>query len=270
MLMGLEAVLEFGNACSLQVVSSVRSDCGSDPGMRGCSGHAIFSLMASNTRQGAKMLVEFGASVLGKDGKQLGTVSGMLVNAGTKHATSVVVDEGLLNPAKHMIGVSTIARSDQDGLHLEESVTEAQSESSALESEEVSSPQRVEPSTTFIPAAGVGGPLYADAPPAAGDYPDSGSFFDIAPLDPPAVEVESNLGENEVVLNKGTRAISSDHHHLGDVVAFELGEMGLVESVTVSEGVIFKQRSTFSVTEIKEFGTDTVYLGLPKSHAEAR
>ena len=216
------------------------------------------------------MQVEFGASVFGKGGKRLGVVNGLLVDAGTKRATSIVVDEGLFESAKHMIAVSAIARSDQDGLHLEESAARAESESSALDSEEVSFPQRDEPSTTFIPAAGVGGPLYADAPPAPGDYPDSGSFFDIAPLDPPAVEVESNLGENEVVLSKGTRALSSDHHHLGDVVAFELGEMGLVEGVTVSEGLIFKERSTFASADIDEFGTDTVHLGLTKSAAEGR
>ena len=213
------------------------------------------------------MQIEFGASILGKGGKRLGAVDGLLIDAGTKRVTSVVVDEGLFDSAKHMIGVSSIARSDQDGLHLQESAARAESESSAEDSEEVSFPQRVEPSTTFIPAAGVGGPIYADAPPAPGDYPDSGSFFDIAPLDPPAVEIESNLGENEVVLGKGTRAISSDQHHLGDVVAFELGEMGLVESVTVSEGLIFKERSTFAFADIDEFGTDAVHLRLTKATA---
>lgn len=213
------------------------------------------------------MQVEFGASIYGEGGKRLGTVNGLLVDAGTKRATSIVVDEGLFDSARHMIAVSAIARSDQDGLHLEESAARAETESSALDSEEVSFPQRVEPPTTFIPAAGVGGPLYADAPPAPGDYPDSDSFFDVAPLDPPAVEVESNLGENEVVLGKGTRALSSDHQHLGDVVALELGDMGLVESITVSEGLIFKERSTFTSADIDEFGTDVVHLRLTKAAA---
>jgi hypothetical protein len=169
-----------------------------------------------------------------------------------------------------MIGVSAIVRSDQDGLHLQESASRTEAEASALDTEEVSFGQRVEPPTTFIPAAGVGGPLYADSPPAPGEYPESDSFFDIAPLDPPAVEVESNLGENEVVLNKGTKAVSSDDHPLGDVVAFDLGDMGLVQAVTVSEGLIFKERSTFALTDIDEFGTDAVHLRLTKAAAEAR
>ena len=90
----------------------------------------------------------------------------------------------------------------------------------------------------------------------------------IAPLDPPVVEVESNLGENEVVLGRETDAISSDHERLGTVSAFELGDMGLVEAITVSEGLIFKERSTFPLSEIGEFGTNAVHLRLTRSAAE--
>ena len=94
-------------------------------------------------------------------------------------------------------------------------------------------------------AAGVGGPIYADMPAPSGEYPDESSFFEIAPLDPPVVEVESNLGQNEVVLGSETHASSSDHERLGNVTAFELGDMGLVESITVSEGLIFKEWKAF-------------------------
>ena len=241
---------------------------------------AIFSTVANNSDQsdanlmvesmkGAKMQVEFGASVFGRGGKRLGEVDGLLVNAGTKRATSLLIDEGLFDRGKHMIGVSTIARSDADGLHLEESGSATKTESSELDSEEVSFAQRVEPPIAFIPAAGVGGTLYADAPPAPGEYPNNDSFFDIAPLDPPSVEVESNLGENEVVLTKGTQAVSNDHHDLGQVVGFELGEMGLVQTITISEGFIFKERVTVALVDIAEFGTDKVHLHLSKAAAEA-
>jgi hypothetical protein len=83
------------------------------------------------------------------------------------------------------------------------------------------------------------------------------------------VEVESNLGQNEVVLGSETHAISSDHERLGSVTAFELGDMGLVESIAVSEGLIFKERRIFPLNEIDEFGTNAVHLGLSRSAAEA-
>jgi uncharacterized protein YrrD len=214
------------------------------------------------------MRVDFGAAVFGVGGKRLGEVDGLVVNAGTKRASAILVDAGLFDRAKHMLAVSAITRSDQDGLYLDAPAATSEAESPTLDSEEVSFAQRVDPATTFIPAAGVGGPIYADAPPAPNTYPDDSSFFEIAPLDPPPVEVESNLGENEVVLGKDTHALSSDHHKLGEVVALELGDMGLVESISVSEGLIFKERSQFPLSEIDEFGTDAVHLRLTKAAAE--
>jgi uncharacterized protein YrrD len=215
------------------------------------------------------MQIEFGAPVFAVGGKRLGDVEGLVVNAGTKRASAIIVDAGLFDRGKHMIAVSAITRSDRDGLHLDEPAA-SEAASQTIDSEEVSFAQRVEPQPEFIPAAGVGGRVYADNEAASGKYPDDSSFFEIAPLDPPVVEIESNLGENEVVLGKETHAISSDHERLGNVIAFELGDMGLVDSITVSEGLIFKERSTFPLTEIEEFGTNAVHLGLTRSVAEAR
>src|SRR5215212_3831610 len=191
------------------------------------------------------MQIEFGATVFGIGGKRLGDVDGLVVNAGTKRASAILVDAGLFDRGKHLIGVSAITRSDRDGLHLDEPAAASEAASQTLDTEEVSIAQRVEPPTEYIPAAGVGGQVYADTPATPGAYPDESSFFELAPLDPPVVEVESNLGQNEVVLGSETHAISSDHERLGNVITFELGDMGLVESITLSEGFIFKERHTF-------------------------
>ena len=215
------------------------------------------------------MQIEFGAPVFGVGGKRLGDVNGLVVNAGTKRASAILVDAGLFDRGKHIIGVSAITRSDQDGLHLDEPAATSEAASQTLDTEEVSIAQRVEPPTEYIPAAGVGGQVYADTPATPGAYPDESSFFELAPLDPPVVEVESNLGQNEVVLGSETHAISSDHERLGSVTAFELGDMGLVESIAVSEGLIFKGQRTFPLNEIDEFGTNAVHLGLSRSAAEA-
>ena len=97
------------------------------------------------------------------------------------------------------------------------------------------------PRPTFIPAAGVGGPVYADEPTLPGRFPDDSSFFEMAPLDPPPIEIFSNLGENEVRLDKGTDILASDGHKVGEAESFTLGDMGLVEQVAVSEGFLGAQ-----------------------------
>lgn len=216
------------------------------------------------------MQVEFGASVFGIGGKRLGEVDGVIVDAGTKRARAILVDAGLFDSTKQMVAVSAITRGDEDGLHLDATNATTDAQSPVLDSEEIAFPRRNAEPTTFIPAAGVGGPIYADPPAAPGQYPDESSFFEIAPLDPPPVEVESNLGENEVILGKGTDAISQDDHKLGNVVALDLGEREVVDAIVVSEGFIFKERVTFSLADIDEFGTDKIHLTLTRAEVESR
>jgi hypothetical protein len=218
----------------------------------------------------AKMHVEFGTSVFGIGGKRLGEVNGIVVDAGTKRARAFLLTSGPFDGTRQMVDATAIAHADDDGLHLESTRATTDAESPVLASEEVAFPERVQEPTTFIPAAGVGGPVYADPPATPGEYPDESSFFEIAPIDPPPVEVLSNLGENEVILGDDSHAISSDNHKLGKVVALTLGEREVVEGITVSEGFIFKERADFSLAEIDEFGTDEVHLKLTRDQAEAR
>ncbi len=216
------------------------------------------------------MHVEFGASVFGIGGKRLGEVNGIVVDAGTRRARAFLLTSGLFDGTRQMVDTTAIARADKDGLHQETTQAATDAQSPTVASEEVAFPERVEEPTTFIPAAGVGGPVYADPPAVPGRYPDESSFFEIAPIDPPPVEILSNLGENEVILGDDTHAISSDDHKVGKVVALQLGDREVVEGITVSEGFIFKERADFSLAEIDEFGTDEVHLKLTRDQAEAR
>jgi hypothetical protein len=223
-----------------------------------------------NGKEGVEMEVRLGESVFGIGGKQVGEVDGLIVDAGTKRARAILVDTGLLNRAQHMVAVSAIAHSDERGLHLDTTGKRAGASSPVVESEEVAFSQRVEPPTEFVPAAGVGGPVIADNPAVPGEYPDEKSFFDIAPLDPPPVEIESNLGENEVKLDKRTDVRTADGHKVGEAVAFELGDMGLVDRVTVAEGFLLKRSVNFPLAEIGEFGTNEIHLRISKDEAEKR
>ena len=216
------------------------------------------------------MQIGFGVPVYGVGGKHLGEVDGVIVNAGTKRARAILIDAGRLGGSKHILEVSAIKSAGADGVRLETTGAQSAAQSQVLDSEEVAFPQRVTPPTTFIPAAGVGGPIVADEPAIPGDYPDNSSFFDIAPIDPPPVEIESDLMESDAVLGKDTHAISADGDQLGEVVTLDLGDMGLVEKITVAEGFIFKHRADFSLVDINEFGKDAIYLRLTKAEAESR
>lgn len=216
------------------------------------------------------MQVAYGAPVIGADGKEVGDVAALVVDARTKRAKGVLIGGGHFGGNQRLVEISALSRSDERGIYLDESRAEADAEAETLDSEEVALGQRVAPPTEFIPAAGSGGPVYADAPAAPGQYPDNSSFFVMAPIDPPPVEIERNLSETDVVLKKGTSVVSRDHHKLGEATAFDLGDMGRVDGVTVAEGFIFKHTAAFALADIEEFDDSAVHLRLTKADAEAR
>jgi hypothetical protein len=44
--------------------------------------------------------------------------------------------------------------------------------------------------------------------------------------------------------------------------------MGAVESLTLTEGFLVKERATFPLADITDFGSDRVRLGLSRAEAE--
>ncbi|MCA9876647.1 MAG: PRC-barrel domain-containing protein, partial [Thermomicrobiales bacterium] len=185
------------------------------------------------------MLVRVGDSVFGEAGKELGKVAGVVVNAGTMRATGILVHSGLFGHNERILAVSGVASSDEQGLHLSASGPVAVADSPIIDSEQIAFAQRVQPEETFIPAAGVGGPVYATEPNVSGPYPDESSFFEMAPIDPPPVEIISNLEENEVKLTGKAEAVSSQGHGLGHIASYGLGDMGLVDTITLANGASF-------------------------------
>lgn len=200
------------------------------------------------------MLVRVGDSVFGEGDKDVGKVAGVVVDAGTMRATGILVHSGLFGHNERVMGITGMATSDERGLHLSTTGAEAVAESPILDSEEIALAQRVQPEETFLPAAGVGGPVYATDPNVPGKYPDDSSFFEMAPIDPPPVEMISNLGENSVKLTGHAEAVSRDGHGLGHITSYTLGDMGTVDSITLSDG------KSFTLAQIDEFGTDKVHL----------
>lgn len=216
------------------------------------------------------MKIDFGAKVFGIAGKELGDVDGVVIDAATKRLRSIVIAAGLLHQTKHMVEVSAITSGDDRGLHLDSTRARAAADSEIIDSEEVAFAQRVSEPEVFIPAAGVGGPIVVDDPAVPGEYPHGDSFFDLAPIDPPPVEVESNLLESEVVLGRSSEVLSSDGDKVGEITSFTTGDLGAIESVTASEGLLGRKHASFALADIGEFGTDRVHLKLSTADAEAR
>ena len=212
------------------------------------------------------MRIDFGQGVYtGAD--RVRDVSGLVVNSGTLEVTRILVGHpGAAAP--RLVDASAVASAEGDRVVL--SMSRAEFEAMPeLVSHEVATPPRTPEFPTILPASGVGGPLLADTaqtgPGVAGD-----SFFDLAPIDPPTLQVESNLLESEALLRHGSDVVSSDGHKVGTLDEVAFGDLEAVAGLVVRAGFLFHHDLRLPISAVAEFGTDKVYLNVTKDEAERR
>ncbi len=212
------------------------------------------------------MKINFGQEVQASDGQAVGSVVGLVVNGATFEVTRVLVSHGR-GESPRLVDVSALhpAAGDRISLDLSRQAYEAMP---MLISEEIATPPRVPEFPTILPASGVGGPVLADTSDTGPGYP-GGDFFDLAPIDPPTVQVESNLLFSEAVLHRGSEVVSSDGHKIGTLDEASVGELGILEALTVRAGFLFHHDLRIPVAEVADFGTNRLHLKITKDAAEA-
>lgn len=212
------------------------------------------------------MHIHFGDEVYGSDGHKAGEVKGVVVDSGAQRVTRILVHSGAFK-ADLLLDFGG-ATSEADG-RLSVDISNASLEQQPrFDSEEHVFASRSPEEPLLEPAAGVGGPvMYADTTPTDG-FPGK-DLFDTAPLDPPTVEIMSNLNTNEVMLHKGSDIVSKDQHKIGDLDGLATSDFGAVESIEVREGFIFKHSLRIPVGSISEFDKDKIHLLISKEEAEA-
>ncbi|MBA3414511.1 MAG: PRC-barrel domain-containing protein [Chloroflexia bacterium] len=212
------------------------------------------------------MKIDFGQEVQASDGETVGSVVGLVVNGATFEVTRVLVGHGRGEPPR-LVDVSAVRISDGDRITLD--LSRASFEATGMvESRETATEPRVPEFPTIIPTGGVGGPVLTDASDTGPGYP-GGDLFDIAPIDPPVVQVESNLLFSEAVLHRGSDVVSSDGHKVGTLDEATVGELGIVEALVVRAGFLFHHDLRIPVVEVADFGTNRIHLKITKDAAEA-
>lgn len=212
------------------------------------------------------MRLDFGQAVYGSDGAHLGKVGGIIINSGTSEVTRILVDHGF-GAAPRLVDISAVesmGAPDPVTLNLGEDAFNALPE---YATREVAFPPRVPEFPTILPAGGVGGPVIADTSPTGPGYP-GGDLFDLAPIDPPTVEVQSNLLDAESVLRHGSDVVASDGDKVGTLDEVAFGELGEVASIVVKAGFLFHHDLSIPVAEVAEFDDGMVHLKVTKEVAE--
>ncbi|MFM9108699.1 MAG: DUF2171 domain-containing protein [Chloroflexota bacterium] len=210
---------------------------------------------------------DFGQDVLANDGRKVGSLAGVVVDAGSFEVTRLLIDPGLFGGADRLVDVSAVASAagNSVSLDLDHAAAEALQD---YAKEQYVQPNRVPDMPIIMPASGVGGPVMADNPDTGMGFP-GGDAFDMAPINPPRLEILSNLNTNEVILRKGADVIASDYTKVGTVDEVQAGDRGAIAGFIVRAGGLFGHDVSIPIAAVREFGTDKVRLSIDSNAASA-
>lgn len=215
--------------------------------------------------------LELGQEVFASDGEKVGTVDRLVINPQTRTVEQLIVHSGFFTREDKLIDTGFIANVDARGVHLNATGDDVHGfPVFAEERFAVASHEDHADAGMVIPNAGGTGQLLYDAPFTGRGYPESGSFFDPAPLDPPPVETTSNVPETDVIVSDGTDVIGSDGDKVGTVSDVTLDTDGRLESFVVKAGMLFKHDVRIGADQVAEIGSRHVRLNVTADQADSR
>ena len=213
------------------------------------------------------MRIVFGAAVRTRDGATLGEVDGLVISGDNGRVRQVLVGRGTFGRQERLVDVSGLSAAGDGGLRID--LDRAAAEALPLYvREETAEAARSLEEPLIMPATGVGGPVMVEDVSAGRDYPDGGSLIMSAPIDPPVVEVRSNLLDTEMLVDKGADVIDAAGDKLGDLRGVEIDDDAVVRRLTVRSGFIFHEDHDLPGTAVRSFGAHRIHLSVGREAAE--
>lgn len=216
--------------------------------------------------------LDLGKPVVAADGKRVGTVDRLVLDANSKELRQFIVRQGTLLTKDRIIDRPVIDRIDPDGtVHLNVSSEMVDQFPEFYEANFII-PQ--EEDLTWLPHAWVSGQPIEGAIlyPAGGSfgqgYDPQAGVIEAAPLDPPVVETESNLSTDTVLIDEGTSVVDRNGDKIGTVDEIVYDEDGNVVGFVVKAGFIFHHDVRIPADWVESVTTDSVQLTMTAEEAE--
>ena len=214
--------------------------------------------------------IKLGKPVMSSNGKHVGDVDSLVVDYNTKDVMSVIVKSGVLFSTDRIVPVESFERVDDDGtVYLNLTEEEAANQEEFVRQEFTAANPGDYPYTDEAWVSGTGQPsvfwAYGTAPMG---YTSRAPFFAEAPVNPPEVEVKTNLPERSVRIGHGTDVVGSDGKKIGTVDEVDYTEDGEVDGFVVKAGFLFHHDVRIPGDWINEVNGDLVTLTVPANQAE--
>lgn len=227
----------------------------------------------------ANMEIGLGKPVIGSDGKKVGTVDRLVIDADTQEIRQIIVQQGSFLSKDRIVDRPLIERVDQDGaLHLNTDSGMVDQLPEFFEAQYII--PRQEDQLRWMPQAwtnssGVGAPiLFAPGGEighgynAERGYDRDASFMEPAPVTPPLTETESNLRSDTVMIDKGTDVVDKGGDKIGTVDEIIYDADGNVEGFVVKEGFIFHHNVRVPADWVESMTPDAVKLRVSADEAD--
>jgi uncharacterized protein YrrD len=204
-----------------------------------------------------KLQFQKGASVLTKNGIEVGTVERVVVHPATNALAGIVVRSGgLLNNDQKVVPAHLVADATEDLVLLQE-------EAGALESMPPFEEDRLvdaNGNSDLTPSAADQQPLVAGAPVMGLPIP-------AAPG--PVIRVEQNIPEGTVALKDGARVITAEGKHVGNVERV-LADPSAdeVTHLLISNGLLLKEKKLIPMKWVRSLDEEKVHLRVQRDLVE--
>jgi sporulation protein YlmC with PRC-barrel domain len=215
--------------------------------------------------------VNLGARVRSSDGKSLGKVDELVVDADTNTLAYLVIDKGKLHDGR-LVAINLIDRTDHEGVLLTVDKNAAEELPAFIREEFV----QIRGNASYGVATGgqvdVGGTgnnwmIYGSS---GGQYAHtgSGSLFMSAPIGNIVSEEVSSIEESDIVLSEGTRVVDNDGQTIGHIDEILFDEQRHPSGFIVRAGHLKHHEVRVPNEWVEGMAHDHIRLKVTKSFAE--
>ena len=226
------------------------------------------------------MQVELGAKVVAQDGAEIGKVDRIVIDPQSREVIEIITHKGIFSHEDRIIERGFIAAADDETVQLNiaaAKVNELPIFASAdyIMPEEswdaVMWPAQGEEygyTTTASEAWMGGGSVLGETSPGSGQYSRlTGGSMGAYQLTDTTMEVQSNLPENAVVLEKGTDVVASDGKKLGHLDDLAYDSEGVLTGLHIRSGILRHHETLAPASLIQSMTHERVNLNVDAATA---
>src|SRR5258707_10201296 len=191
-----------------------------------------------------------GAKVVTSDGQNSGTVDRVVLDPRTKKVTDVVLRKGFLLPEDKVVPIQHVAETNDQEVVLKDNAERVKDLPPFEEKYYVPSNDEIGIDYT----TGYARPLYG--------YPPVGPLWPNGVALSGKIETQQNIPPNTIAVKEGTKVMSQDGKHVGNVERVILDSAtNRLTHIVVSHGLM-RQRKLIPEARLQKMGEDTVKLAV--------